>query len=574
MNQKQNKFHIVFCDDKDCEHDYFRDLIEDILKKYPNSIDFQAVFFSDMEQMIKDKGNHIDLLILDYWGPDDENQAKRSDENIPAGMKILNLNSTRRERAIQTVFYSAQIEREVNSFDFDKIRQNYPFVEARIHKTMMPREGQERLKKIIIDKLLASGMIPPNYVINHETYSINKNISNIKKSRLIEIIDQLKLGGNNPPEIKEFGKGGLSGAIILELLPQGSSNGISSTILKLAVNPGRPPTYTLKQEHDRAKQYNDKFPRSLTNNIHNEWYSSSDENVCGFVMAKVDHAITLYDFTTKNNYNLSLLEGILNELFLRERTLKQHYESKICPEEKHNWKRIFEDFDDRLLQIRDSYDELSPLISSIDGYDSAYTQLMHFLKNKTWPIVPFDEVKWPELPLTLCHGDFHAKNILVQGTTDLAPVIIDTGSLGFDHWATDLTRLIVYLFMRGIDAGTKHYYDIQEIDSLAEISKIIIEGNPICLDCIDWNDERKNKNKHVIEAINWIVLHRKEIYAYFYNEYNCEFEFQLSLMKWFLREFYRQASPPNRRVTALLASYQCFEKVKISVESIIQKTEG
>lgn len=572
MNKEINQFHIVFCDDDQNERDCINELITGIQKKYPNIIDFRSVDFPKMEEIIKNKGEHIDLLILDYWGSDDEKSESKSKNGKPAGITILNLNGTlRAQKPIPIVFYSGHIEEEVASSDFKELIKIHPFVIDRIAKTMIAKRGQKELEKFIINKLLETSSIPPNFLIDHETYSIKQNIAFIKNNRLIEIIDQLKLNNDEPIRITEFGKGGLSGAIILEL--GGTADNSSSTILKLAVNPDTSATQMLKQEHDRAKQYNDQFPRSLTNNINGEWYTSSDGNVSGFIMAKIDNSLTLYDLVVDNISDFCTLENILKKLFLEERALKSHYESKRNSKEIYNWEKLLVNFDDRILQIRDSYNELYPIIESIGEFDDIFKELTQFLaKRSSLNSSSHNMIKWPELPLTLCHGDFHARNILIQGTENLVPVIIDTGSLGFDHWATDLTRLIVYLFVRGIDAQTKYYYDIHEIKSLSSIAVTIIQENQIHVDSLSWDTERKSKNDLVIQTVNWLVAHKREIYKCFYETYNCEFEFQLQLMKWFLREFYRQASPPNKRVMALLAAFHCFEEAKnqLSTKELIQ----
>ena len=155
--------------------------------------------------------------------------------------------------------------------------------------------------------------------------------------------------------------------------------------------------------------------------------------------------------------------------------------------------------------------------------------------------------------LVLSHGDFHAKNILVQ--SEIRPIIIDTGGLGYQYWVLDIARLLVNLFINGLDKDSINYFDLNRIEYQLILSEKIINIQPI--EIIEGD-----KNFNIISSINWLLSNIEEIYCNYFDLY----EFQLGLLKEFLQISYRvDTVPPNKRALALVAAHMCLIKANDNI---------
>lgn len=567
MNKSTKTFSVVYCENNKEDRSYGEKIFKEIQADYPGSLSYTLFDFLELEKQISLTTFSCDLLILDYRDEKDERITDLKHAYDTAGMRILKQNNARTNDTIPTVIFSAYIEKDVGARKLQEMLDK-GFSFSVITKSELGIEGFEDLKNFVLTRMVENEFIPFNFKIELETYALKKAFDIIGKANLHQIISKILLAGVKPslPKISAV-IGGLSGAVIVELLQEKTDVGFVRVLIKLAN--GRKHVAdleALKKEFIAATKYYCQFPRILVNMIDYHWLETADKTIGGFVMAKVEDNKTLLDLL-RSVHEESKIHVVLHRLFLGDNSLAKHYDTRRDIKSSHDWKFIFDGFGDKLLRAQNSFIELSALIPERNKTESIFNQVVSLINNMQWTISLDEGHVWHTTNLTLCHGDLHAKNILVQGNIDMAPVLIDTGSLGPAHWTTDLTRLIVYLFSRGIDAGTAYYYDTHEIGIIAGIAKNIIQGEKIQLELLNWDDKRKQNNMGIISALNWLVDNRRNIYPSFY----CEYEFNLGLMKWFLREFYRQQTPPNRRVIALLAACDCFEEAQKSVTAMVGK---
>ena len=72
---------------------------------------------------------------------------------------------------------------------------------------------------------------------------------------------------------------------------------------------------------------------------------------------------------------------------------------------------------------------------------------------------------WPDtVQFVRGFGNLHSRNVLVQGTVQPRPVLVDASLYGFHHWASDSARLIVDLFLRARRPGVESmlWSDLEE----------------------------------------------------------------------------------------------------------------
>jgi hypothetical protein len=332
---------------------------------------------------------------------------------------------------------------------------------------------------------------------------------------------------------------GLSGAFVLKLI-----KGTSVDILKLSKEVSK-----LKIEHQNAKKKYSLFPPRFIVPIREDEFESNDKKVFSILIKEVSDSITLFDFIKTNNKDT--IENILKNLFIGKYALEGHY--KKNRNSSYNWNKIFEKLNIyKFILIENAYEELKPLLSEFENFN--ITEIKNLVidgRHLSMDITKTTEKLIKES--TLCHGDFHSKNVLVQGDQ---PVIIDTGHIDYYNWSIDICKLIVDLFISGINANSKEFYDINKISSNLETVQLIIDQKEIPLD---------GNNDNFIIAINWLIKHCSEIYEDLYTIY----EYQLGLMKEFLQISFRVASiPPNKRAIALIAAYNCMGSANESLKII------
>ncbi len=145
------------------------------------------------------------------------------------------------------------------------------------------------------------------------------------------------------------------------------------------------------------------------------------------------------------------------------------------------------------------------------------------------------------------HGDFHARNVLVETTlTGARPRIIDFGNLRDAVWATDIVRLIVDLTLSGW--GTRD--ESHEWNSLRDWRPLIdlLEGKAAKAKAIT------AAQKNSLHAVSWLRSRAFQIYGIEEDSYH-QAQLSLALSAELMRAAYRREDlPPPKRAFGLVAA--------------------
>lgn len=501
-------FKILVCeDDKDHQRDV-KFYLDELNQKFEN-LKFEIVL-KDFNEIFDELKKCYDLFILDFYDGEEEK-----------GETVLSYNSLK----IKTLIYSSRGEK--GKIDYNNLETKYPFL---IGYKSKGKTG-DNLKNFIQSYLFENNIIQSNYVLyNENDIFLQANVNIIGTNNLNEIIYSIKSNQS------------INGDITIYKVSQGYSG---AAVFKLKFNDG---TYILKLSKDVEKLktelensrnlYNE-FPSRFLNPIKPSELNTSDNKIFGILMKEVDNSETFFNFLCDKSRSEDEIKEYLNILFINSYGLKDHYEKNKQKTFK-DWQFIFIRIDKlKYSLIENSINELKPLLKNLDLKD-----LKNLVINGNYNKIDKDSLlddKYKK-ELTLCHGDLHAKNILVQGNQ---PVIIDTGGINYNYWCMDVCRLIVNLFISGFDIETKEFYDINKIEENVTIASEFIQFKAIPTD---------NKNDNFINAINWLIENVSNIYGNSFSKW----EFQLGLMKEFLQVSYRvETVPPNKRAISLLCAYNC-----------------
>lgn len=510
-----NSFNILVCEDSPADQRNISLHLNSVKKSLPDiAIEFKILEF---EETYRELYNDYDLLILDLG--DALSHLKNAGENI--------LMHNKGNRNIPTVVYTSN--GDAFEFEFKSKKIEYPFLLDKLTKIYTSGTNLiDFIKGFIIVSSEAK------YYTLYNPFDENLSLS----------IKLIGLGSFNYIlyRIREKFKGheiwvypmssGLSGAILFRLEMDNTRY-----VLKLSKEVAK-----LKEEHENGMQLYNQFPPHLINHISYESYYSFDQNVLGILIRNVEESETFFDFL--KNRDLAAVDEIdafLQELYLNHNALSAFFKTKL--ERKVSWTAIFDKIDEAKIALMEkSFAGLKPIIDRYGEFDPAEFRRIAVSNDYGQLTVRATLTDEYQSPLILAHGDFHSKNILVQGAN--RPVIIDTGSIGYQHWSLDYARLIVHLFITGLDTESCAYYDLAELpNNILWIDKMLQE-EAIELD---------GKNDRFITAINWLIAHYHQIFAN-----TRRFELQLGLMKEFLQASYRfDTIPPNKRALALIAAHKC-----------------
>jgi len=334
---------------------------------------------------------------------------------------------------------------------------------------------------------------------------------------------------------------GFSGAILFKL-----KYDASKYVLKMSKE-----IHKIKKEYENARKLYRIFPDRLKISIEPEEYYSFDDIVLGYFMKSVEDAETLFDFI-QNASNLESINNILKDLFLHSKGLKSHYTANAGNTQK-DWTYIFNRINEsKILLISNSYRDVSSIVK--EYHDEIQIENFRRLAIQN----DYDKISVQTLlddrykkNVVLVHGDFHAKNIMIQD--EVYPKIIDTGLMEYAHWSSDISRLIVNLFISGVDFKSVEFFQVGSIERYIEMLGCIMNRNPISMD---------GKNDNILTAINWLISNVKEIHYCFEL-----FEYHLGLMKEFLQVSYRlDTVPANRRAFALIAADMLMKKANEQIK--------
>jgi CheY-like chemotaxis protein len=524
-----NNFKILVCDDSETEREDIELFINKAFQAYPDiKLEFTLADFDQMNQELK---KDYDLLILDLL---DENGGNGINEGTRVLMRNTGLNK------IPTVVYTGT--GDYLQFDEDAERGKNPSLIKKITKV---HNSSENLIQFVKAFVLGNLKNQDHFQLyNEHDVALNLGIRLIGTSNFTYITYQI-FEENGQQLITVFPMtSGFSGAILFKL-----KYGTKTSILKLSAD-----ATALRKEHENAMQLYHEFPGHLINHIGPKEYIALENGVIGILIKNVDDAHTFLDLIIDPVSTKDQIEVYLDTLYLEGNSLKDHYAKNV--RDKKDWSAIFDQIDDKkMLMVESAIKELSSIITKyyheIDVDEINRLTLDN--KYKHLNIERLTDVVFQK-NLVLSHGDFHAKNIMVQNGT--RPIIIDTGLLGYKHWSLDISRLIVNIFIVGINHGQLPYYELGSIPADLDMAKLILTRTEIKPDGV---------NDNVIYALNWLTKNVEGIYGGLYTL----FEFQLGLMKEFLQISYRlDAVPPGKRALALMAAHECMIVADINVQVI------
>jgi hypothetical protein len=380
------------------------------------------------------------------------------------------------------------------------------------------------------------------YAIDKDDFHLTAAIKLIGESNFSSILYKIKYknGLTSPFSIGRMSSG-FSGAALYKLMYDGKTE-----ILKISND-----KEMLKKEYKNSQVLYKKFPSKFRIEIGSPFET---EHSFAILIENVHAATTLFDWLgTKpskkevNDYFKNLYDST-NGMAYSYKSNQEYAVAQV------KFTQIFNVFEKNFAWIASAIKELKPIIDNYEMFDE--NSIKNLVVNGNYKNIDKDKLtddKYKKHKI-LCHGDFHSSNIMCQNTDEdrKDPILIDTGGMRYDYWCMDICRLIVHLFIVGLDKETLKYFDIGGILNNLNIAQKIIKLEEISED---------TDNKGYIYAINWLISNAETIY----NDLFCKWEFQLGLCKEFLQMAYRVNSiPPNKRALALLSAYQCMEQANAS----------
>lgn len=521
-------FKILYCEDDQRERETILLILTSQLKGL-TGIEIE-IKCEDFEKSFVEIKSNYNLLIVDLH---DNNTTK---QNKDLGVDILTQNES--QLKIPSIVYSSK-NNEVQFFEDENKKKYSSFLKLIAKK----HNSYDNLVEYVKGRIINTIPIENYYKLyNENDVLLRINIERIGLEQFNNILYLLFEKHKNIITVKPM-PSGWSGAVLFELLINNNNY-----VLKLSKD-----IETLKSEHQKSIGLYDLFPDQLRTTIYSNEYLSFDKSVYGIVIKKIENSIPLLNYIL-NQQDESLITEILKEIYISENSLSNHYKTRIDSNTKEDWTSIFEKINQGKIEwVKSSYYELEPIIIehykkiNLDGFENICIDKKH---NK----LHINKLLSEELKnnLVLSHGDLHANNILIQGKRTF---IIDTGALGYQHWALDITRLIVSVFVLGFDKENIKYYDLERIDYYKQIGESIITLTPTKVN-------KGEENYNAIISVNWMINNVENIFGPQFKL----FEYQLALMKEFLQVSYRKETvPPNKRALALILADICLEKANENV---------
>jgi len=525
-----NSYKILICDDSKAEREDIQLFLGQIFRHSPDiNLELKAVSFDTVNEELE---KNYDLLILDLFN---ENAEQYKDTGIKVLMRNQNINS------IPTVVFTSA--GDSLGFDEDQMKIKYSALLKKITKV---HNSYDNLVDFVKAFIIGNSKNEGHYKLyNLNDISLSLSIRLIGKNNFTYIMYQIFEDIEKQIILVYPMTSGFSGAVLFKL-----KYGNKISILKLSND-----IEALRKEHENAVNLYKEFPNHMINHIESKEYSALDNKVIGILMKNVEDSKTFYDLIMSSYIGKTEIEKYFAMLYLDGNSLKDHFSNKR--EGKKDWTAIFDNMDERKLAMVDkSYKELNIIINEYYADDSIdindFKNLLLNKKYKNLNIENLLDVKFKK-SLVLSHGDFHAKNIMVQNER---PVIIDTGLLGYKFWSLDICRLIANIFIMGIDKNNINYYELSSIKKDILIADLLLSRNEIPLDGV---------NDNAIIALNWLIEHVEEIYGDLYTL----FEFQLGLLKEFLQVTYRfESVPPGKRTLALIVANKCMIAANENIMSV------
>lgn len=492
------------------------------IEKKGISIKINVLFYEDYEGFMDDiKESPIwDLIILDLY---DDKKGKNVGEIILQALKYNRI-------TIPVIIYTKG-QQDNPWHTYNNLYDIYEY----IYGDVISKSGEDDLVPVIQKCIGYDNYL--EYEYDDADTIMNIIIKNIGIANLNDIIKRVKKDNDVIVSVTLRRMTlGYSGAFLFRLLYDNTH-----FIMKISKEKQK-----IKDEHDKALQLYQRFPDHMTININYKEYMN--DNVYAYVFKEIDDSTTLYKYLNQNN-NKNKIHNYLRQLFLEEKSLKNHYRNNVidkCESYNHIFRGLSKE--KKYYKVLNAINELNPILEKYEFDENA---IRSFLRNKEYENILIETFGRQEFKkqLTLCHGDLHAKNILIQ---DDRIFIIDPGEIRYDYWCTDISRLIVNMFVNGIDYGTYDYYDINKISDNINCAESMMSLQKI----------NYMVNDGFIISINWIIENIKNIYE----EKFTLWEFELCMMKELLQTSYRvDTIPPGKRALALILASKYLKKANKSI---------
>lgn len=346
---------------------------------------------------------------------------------------------------------------------------------------------------------------------------------------------------------------GLSGAKILKLVFEGSSEDLSTRPILLKISRDK---NALQKERDNfylnIKEPSRNLKRSVISPREDltELIESNGWHAISFECASP--AMSLVDWLTqKDSPSKSVVCELLDDLFFdggvadTYKTTQERSEYPLDCIETSLLSKY------RKMAILEAINEFKPLL---DKYaDKAIVGLGYlsiFLGEERLDGISTRELKKRMSTSCLVHGDFHARNVLItrRGIRENA-VIIDLASMRTAIWSTDLVRLICDLFLSGWDRGSNSF-EWSRLESWTSFLPLLIRSDSQTI-----LSEPEPENQTIKIAIDWLFENKFRI-ASIEDEAYHQAEFSLSLGIEFARASYRDRdlTAPKRAFALIVAN--------------------
>ncbi len=240
--------------------------------------------------------------------------------------------------------------------------------------------------------------------------------------------------------------------------------------------------------------------------------------------------------------------GIMDRLFLSG-GLSEGYRDRVkAPEGETPIRRLgLPPF--RRVLVRTAVEELVPVLSEpaigATAEASAVVRVIEgFARDGRLDNLPPSETP-RDLLLCLGHGDLHGGNVLVSKVHH-SPMLVDMANWGPQHWAGDVARLCVDLFMWGFDSGVVAFF-WERFPIWREVGRLLGNLEPSI-------EDERSENATTVEILNWIGVHKFELLPPLEDE-DRVWEWHVALAEQLLRRTYDKDMPPTKRTFAMLAAY-------------------
>lgn len=511
--------------------------------------------YEEVIESIKDNNFNFDYLILDIF-------VKKGEKSFKVDDLILDVIKAKNSSLKVIIFSKGDSERGAEKRSYSK--KTYPFL---MKDYILSKSDVDLLIDTIINDYLSNNISRNFEYWDEYDIFLRAEINSVGEKNLSRIVRNIrkekKISADTPIKIERMSSG-FSGASIFKLHIEGSE----VYILKVSKDKEK-----LDKEIRNAESHYMGIPSRFRINISSEDYGFN--GIAAYLIEYARNGKTLFDFlkAKKDKEKEVKIVKFFEDLFLSTNSMKNFYSKEI-----NNNKMKAKSFEFIInpprdivndnykyniilyCKVNEALKELMPLLSEKkdEGENEKEATvikncILSYIKNSEYENIRIDAIKQRN-DLILCHGDFHSKNIMIDD--DGRPVIIDTGGMKEDYWCMDICRLMTNLFIWGLDLGKRDYYNINNIQNQVEIAKKIID-----LEHIEFDGNSDNNG--FIVALNWLIDNIQNIYQGRF----CKWEFQLGLLKEFLKISYRNNSiPANKRAIAILSAKECLVSANITFE--------